>query len=100
MCSSDLIAERITQLNGEPDLDPNTLTQRSHAEYVAGKTLPDMIREDLIAERIAIESYSEMIRYLGDKDPVTRRMLEGILATEEEHATDMSDLLGAHGGAK
>ena len=96
----DQIAERITQLNGEPDLDPNTLTQRSHAEYVAGKTLPDMIREDLIAERIAIESYSEMIRYLGDKDPVTRRMLEGILATEEEHATDMSDLLGAHGGTK
>lgn len=95
---ADQIAERITQLNGVPDLDPATLLQRSHAEYKTGKSLTDMIREDLIAERIAIESYGEMIAYVGDKDPTTRRMLEEILAKEEEHAQDMSDLLVTHAG--
>ncbi|MEX0879490.1 MAG: ferritin-like domain-containing protein [Thermoanaerobaculia bacterium] len=90
---ADQIAERITQLGGEPDFDPQGLTTRSHSEYVAGSTLLDMIREDLVAERVAIESYTEMIRYLGTDDPTTRRMLEGILATEEEHAEDMKTLL-------
>ena len=90
------IAERITQLNGEPDFDPKNLATRSHSEYIAGQDLPDMLREDLIAERIAIESYSEVIRYIGDKDPTTRRMLEEILAVEEEHAMDMADLLDLH----
>ena len=93
---ADELAQRITQLNGEPDLNPQGMLSRSHSEYVEGKTLVDMIREDLIAERIAIESYSEMIRYLGDRDPTTRRMLEGILAKEEEHAMDLSDLLARH----
>lgn len=93
---ADEIAHRITQLNGAPDFDPEGMLARSHSEYVAGSTLTEMIREDLIAERIAIESYTEMIRYLGDKDPTTRRMLEGILAKEEEHAMDMADLLARH----
>ena len=93
---ADELAQRITQLNGEPDLNPQGMLSRSHSEYVEGKTLVDMIREDLIAERVAIESYSEMIRYLGDRDPTTRRMLEGILAKEEEHAMDLSDLLARH----
>lgn len=92
------IAERITQLNGEPDLNPATLVERSHAEYVPGRTLVEMIREDLVAERIAIESYTEMIAWVGDNDPVTRRLLEEILATEQEHATDMADLLGSQAG--
>jgi bacterioferritin len=95
---ADQIAERITQLNGEPDFDPATLTERSHAEYRAGDTLRDMIREDLVAERIAIASYAEMIQFVGDGDPTTRRMLEEILAKEEEHAEDMSDLLVTHAG--
>ncbi|HTE05035.1 MAG TPA: ferritin-like domain-containing protein [Planctomycetota bacterium] len=90
---ADLIAARIVQLQGEPDFAPDTLTGRAHAEYKEGRDLIDMIREDLVAERIAIESYSEMIRYLGSDDATTRRMLEGILATEEEHADDMSSLL-------
>ncbi len=90
---ADEIAERITQLGGEPDFDPQGLTTRSHSEYVAGDTLLDMIREDLVAERVAIESYTEMIRYFGDDDPTSRRMLEGILAKEEEHAEDMKTLL-------
>ena len=89
---ADQIAERITQLDGEPNFNPEGLLTRSHAEYVEGKTLLDMIREDLIAERIAIESYSEIIRYLAD-DPTSRRMLEEILAKEEEHADDMASLL-------
>ena len=72
------------------------MLSRSHAEYVPGTSLTEMIREDLVAERIAIESYGEMVRYLGDRDPSTRRMLEGILAKEEEHAMDMSDLLARH----
>jgi len=90
---ADQIAARIVQLKGEPDFNPNCLITRSHAEYVEGKNLIDMIKEDLIAERIAIDSYSEMIRYISDKDPTTRRMLEGILATEEEHADDLAGML-------
>jgi bacterioferritin len=90
---ADQIAERITQLGGEPDFDPRGLATRSHSEYVVGSTLADMIQEDLVAERIGIESYSEMIRFMGDDDPTTRRMLEGILAVEEEHADDMKNLL-------
>lgn len=90
---ADLISERISQLGGEPDLNPATLTARSHSEYVEGTDLISMIQENLIAERIAIESYSEMIRFLGTKDVTTRRMLEDILAVEEEHANDMLDLI-------
>jgi bacterioferritin len=90
---ADLIAERITQLDGEPNFDPEGLLMRSHSEYVEGETLVDMIREDLIAERIAVESYSEIIRYLSDNDPTSRRMMESILAKEEEHAEDMKTLL-------
>jgi bacterioferritin len=90
---ADQIAERIVQLGGEPDFDPNTLTARSHAEYRIGKTLEEAIKENLVAERIAIDSYREMIQYIGDSDPTTRRMLEEILATEEEHADDLADLL-------
>lgn len=90
---ADEIATRIVQLKGEPNFSPDGLAMRSHAEYVEGGSLVEMIREDLIAERIAIESYGEMIRYVDDKDPTTRRMLEGILAKEEEHADDLSNLL-------
>jgi bacterioferritin len=90
---ADLIAARITQLNGDPDFDPDTLTTRSHAEYDASADLADMIREDLVAERVAIASYSEMISWLATGDPTTRRMLEEILAVEEEHAEDMLTLL-------
>ena len=87
------IAERIVQLGGEPDLNPDTLTKRSHAEYKPGKDLRDMVKEDLIAERIAIDSYRELIDYIGDKDTTTKRMLMEILAQEEEHADDMADML-------
>ncbi len=90
---ADQIAARIVQLKGEPNFNPEGLAMRSHAEYVEGENLIDMIKEDLIAERIAIDSYGEMIRYLGDKDITTRRMLEGILAIEEEHADDLASLL-------
>jgi bacterioferritin len=90
---ADKIAERITQLDGEPDFNPATLVARSHSQYVAGTSLVDMIREDLIAERIAIESYNDIIRYLGDKDPTSRRVMEEILAKEEEHAEDMKTLI-------
>lgn len=90
---ADQIAARIVQLQGEPNFSPDGLSTRAHAEYVEGGDLVDMIREDLIAERIAIDSYGEIIRYIGDKDPTTRRMLEGILAMEEEHADDLSTLL-------
>ena len=92
---ADEIAARINQLGGEPDFNPETLAKRSHTEYVSGDDLTDMIREDLVAERIAIESYTEMIHYIGDSDPTTRKMLEGILANEEEHAEDMSTLLAS-----
>lgn len=90
---ADLIAARIVQLKGAPDFSPEGLATRSHAEYVEGDSLVDMIKEDLVAERIAIDSYGEMIRYIGDKDVTTRRMLEGILAMEEEHADDLSSML-------
>ncbi|HZT64466.1 MAG TPA: ferritin-like domain-containing protein [Acidimicrobiales bacterium] len=90
---ADTLAARITQLQGDPDFNPDTLTARSHAEYVEGENLVDMVREDLVAERVAIASYNEIIRWLGDKDPTSRRMLEEILAVEEEHADDMSSLL-------
>jgi len=90
---ADRIAARIVQLEGEPNFDPRGLAERSHAEYVAGKTLEDMIREDLVAERVAIDSYKEFIRYLGSHDPTTRRMIEEILAKEEEHAEDLVSML-------
>jgi len=90
---ADQIAERIVQLGGEPNFAPDGLSTRSHAEYVAGNTLVEMIKEDLVAERIAIDSYREMINYLGADDPTTRRMLEEILAKEEEHADDLVTLL-------
>ena len=90
---ADQISERITQLGGAPDLNPQGLATRSHSEYVEGTTLIDMLQENLVAERVAIESYSEMIRYIGDKDPTTRRLFEGILEQEEEHADDLKTLL-------
>ncbi len=90
---ADQISQRIIQLGGEPNLSPEGLLTRSHSEYVEGKDLKEMIQEDLVAERIAIESYAEMIRYVGNDDPTTRRMLEEILAMEEEHADDLADLL-------
>ena len=90
---ADMIAERIVQLGGEPDLDPDTLTQRAHAEYKEGKNLKDMVRENLIAERIAIDSYREIIDFVGDKDTTTKRMLMHVLAEEEEHADEFADLL-------
>jgi bacterioferritin len=90
---ADQIAQRIVQLGGAPNLSPDGLSDRSHSEYVEGDTLIDMIKEDLVAERIAIDSYREMIKYLGDDDPTTRRMLEAILAMEEEHADDLVTLL-------
>lgn len=88
---ADLIAERIVQLGGEPDLSPNTLLSRSHADYSECLALKDMIKENLVAERIAIDAYHALIRYIGDDDPTTRIMLEGILAQEEEHADELSD---------
>ncbi len=90
---ADQIAQRIVQLGGEPNFNPEGLLSRSHAEYVEGDTLLDMIKEDLVAERIAIDSYREIIQYLGNDDPTTRRMMEGILAMEEEHADDLVSLL-------
>ena len=90
---ADLIAERITQLDGKPNLSPEGMLSRSHADYVEGVDLVDMIKEDLVAERIAIDSYREIIDYIGTDDSTTRRMLEGILAMEEEHAEDMNTLL-------
>ena len=87
------IANRIVQLRGEPDFSPDGLSSRSHAEYVEGESLVDMIKENLVAERIAIDSYREMINYLGESDTTTRRMLEGILAMEEEHADDLLTLV-------
>jgi bacterioferritin len=90
---ADQLAERIVQLDGEPNFSPNGLAERSHAEYIEGSTLTDMIREDLVAERVAIESYKEMIAYLGHDDPTTKRLLESILAKEEEHAEDLASLV-------
>lgn len=94
---ADLIAQRIVQLGGAPNFSPEGLLMRSHAEYVEGETLTDMITEDLVAERIAIDSYRDMINYFGNDDPTSRRMLEGILAVEEEHADDLVSLLNEVG---
>ena len=93
---ADMIGERINQLGGKPDLDPSGLLSRSATQYVEGDDLRSMIEEDLVAERIAIETYRAMIRHFADHDPTTRQMLETILAKEEEHANDMHDLLVQH----
>ena len=93
LAHANKISERIVQLGGEPDLNPDTLTARSHAEYKPGHDLRDMVKENLIAERIAIDSYREMINYIGDRDTTTKRILEFVLSQEEEHADDMADLL-------
>lgn len=90
---ADKLAARIVQLGGEPDFSPDTMSARSHAEYVAGETLMEMIQEDLVAERIAIDSYRDMIQYLDGDDPTTSMLLKQILAVEEEHADDLADLL-------
>jgi len=90
---ADRIAERITQIGGEPNFNPEGLASRSHSQYVEGVSLMDMIKEDLVAERIAIESYNEIIRFLGDRDVTSRRLMEQILEKEEEHADDMKDLM-------
>jgi bacterioferritin len=97
---ADRIAERIKQLGGKPELNPAVIATTSHSEYVEGTTLEDMLREDLVAERIAIQTYREMVNYFGDKDPTTRRLIEDILAVEEEHADDIADLLFATGTDK
>lgn len=96
---ADELAERIVQLGGDPDLNPATLESRSHAEYRVGKSLTEMIRENLVAERIAIDSYREIAEYIGDDDPTTRRLMEKIMAVEEEHADDLADLLVDCAGA-
>lgn len=90
---ADRIAERIVQLGGEPNFSPEGLLTRSHAEYIEGDSLESMIKEDLVAERIAIDSYRDMINYLGNDDPTTRRLMEEVLAVEEEHADDLVSLL-------
>lgn len=90
---ADEIAQRIVQLGGEPNFSPDGLLTRSHAEYAEGRSVEEMIKEDLVAERIAIDSYREIVQYLGNNDPTTRRMMEGILAVEEEHADDLVSLL-------
>jgi bacterioferritin len=94
------VAERINQLGGAPNFDPKGLASRSASEYGTGSDLVSLIRENLIAERIAVDHYRELIRFFGDDDPTTRVMLEGILSVEEEHASDMLDLLTTHGGVK
>ncbi|MCC6327561.1 MAG: bacterioferritin [Acidobacteria bacterium] len=92
---ADRIAERIKQLGGKPEMNPAMIVSRSHSEYVEGNSLEDMLREDLVAERIAIQTYREMIQFFGEKDPTSRRLMEDILAVEEEHADDIADLLFA-----
>jgi len=92
------IAERINQLGGKPDLNPDGVSKRAASQFVEGEDLVDMIKENLVAERIAIETYRDMVRYFADKDPTTRVLLEKVLAQEEEHANDMHDLLVAHEG--
>jgi bacterioferritin len=94
---ADWLAERIVQLNGDPDFNPATLLARSHAEYDASEDVQSMVRANLIAERVAIESYRQMIERIGDSDPTTRHLLIKIMAVEEEHADDMRDLLDEHG---
>jgi bacterioferritin len=95
----DMLCERINQLGGKPNMNPEGLLSRAGSEYVEGENLVEMIKENLVAERIAIETYRDMVRYFDEKDPTTRIMLEAILAQEEEHANDMHDLLVAHEGA-
>ena len=90
---ADVVATRIAQLGGKPNFDPAGITTRAHAQYVAGETLEEMLTEDLVAERIAIETYGEIVRFLGNGDPTSRRMMEEILAVEEEHADDLADWL-------
>jgi bacterioferritin len=90
---ADMIAERIKQLGGKPQMNPSVIAQMSHSEYVEGTSLEDMLREDLVAERIAIQTYREMIQFFGQKDPTSRRLMEEILAVEEEHADDLVSLL-------
>jgi len=92
---ASMISQRIKQLGGKPEMNPAVVAQRSQTEYKEGESLPDMIREDLIAERIVIEIYRNMIQYFGEKDPTTRRMLEEILGDEEEHADELADILFA-----
>jgi bacterioferritin len=94
----DLLTERINQLGGKPNLNPDGVTARAASEYVEGDNLVEMIKEDLVAERVAIETYRDMVRYFADKDPTTRVLMERILAQEEEHANDMHDLLVSHEG--
>jgi bacterioferritin len=91
---ADRIAERIVELNGQPDFDPETLTRRSLSQYTNARTLYEMIKEDLVAERIAVESYSEIVRWLGDNDVASRKLMADILRVEEQHAADMQRLLG------
>lgn len=95
----DMLAERIVQLGGEPDFNPDILSKRAHAEYIEGTDLRDMVKEDLVAERIAIDSYRQIINYIGDKDTTTKRILESILAQEEEHADELSDMLDGWTGS-
>jgi bacterioferritin len=97
---ADAIAKRITQLGGEPNFNPKGLLERSHAEYVEGRNLLEMLKEDLVAERIAIETYTAMVRHIGDDDPTTRRLIESILEKEEEHADDLVDVLSRLDGMK
>lgn len=97
---ADAIATRIVQLNGEPNLNPEGLATRSHSEYTEGTDLISMIREDLVAERIAIETYAEIVRWLGDDDPTSRRLMEEILQKEEEHAEDLASLLAKAGNGR
>ncbi len=100
LAHADSLCERIIQLGGDPDLDPQTIASRSHAEYRIGKTLAEMIKENLVAERIAIDSYREMALYVGKDDPTTRRLLESILETEEKHADDLKQLLEDAAGSR
>lgn len=95
---ADRIAERIVQLGGAPDFNPDVLSKRAHAEYVEGTDLRDMVKEDLVAERIAIDSYRQIIDYIGDQDTTTKRLMEDILAQEEEHADELADLLNGWTG--
>ena len=95
---ADWVAERINQLGGEPNFNPEGIATRAHSEYVEATDLPSMIRENLVAERIAIESYSDIVRWLANDDPTTRKMIENILEKEEEHADDMANLLARMGG--
>jgi bacterioferritin len=93
---ADRVASRIVQLGGQPDMNPSTLMTRSHADYTTSESLVDMLKENLVAERVAIATYSEVVRWLGDRDVTTRRLMEDLLAREEEHADDLASLLASH----